>query len=176
MKSKKLLALICASVLAIGALTACSSNEAPAETPATTAPAEEEATTTEAEEATGLTDGTYRAEYDKEDSRGWKAFVEVTVEGGQMTTVNFDYINADGAFKSEDADYNAKMKDVTGTNPAEFKVALADSLIATQNPAEVDAVTGATSSSDEFITFTTALMEQMQAGNTDVLVLAAPAE
>ena len=146
MKMKKLLALICASVLAIGALTACSSKEeAPAQSEATT-PAETDKNT----EATGLQDGTYRAEYDKEDSRGWKAFVEVTVADGQMTEVNFDYINADGA--------------------------LAESLIASQDPTKVDAVTGATSSSEEFVTFTTALMEQMQAGNTEVLVLAAPAE
>lgn len=173
MKSKKLLALICASVLAIGALTACSSNEAPEAAPEVTTPAEEATTT---EEAASLTDGTYRAEYDKEDSHGWKAFVEVTVEGGQMTAVNFDYINADGAFKSEDAGYNTQMKDIIGISPAEFKVALADSLIATQNPAKIDAVTGATISSDEFVAFTTALMEQMQAGNTEVLVIAAPAE
>ena len=172
MKMKKLLALICASVLAIGALTACSSKEdTPAQSEATT-PAETDKNT----EATGLQDGTYRAEYDKEDSRGLKAFVEVTVADGQMTEVNFDYINADGALKSEDEGYNTSMKEKAGTNPAEFKVALAESLIASQDPTKVDAVTGATSSSEEFVTFTTALMEQMQAGNTDVLVLAAPAE
>lgn len=93
-----------------------------------------------------------------------------------MTEVNFDYINADGALKSEDEGYNTSMKENAGTNPAEFKIALAESLIASQDPTKVDAVTGATSSSEEFVTFTTALMEQMQAGNTDVLVLAAPAE
>lgn len=172
MKNKKLLALICASVLAIGALTACSSNT---DTPATDAPA----TSTPAEgetEAAALVDGTYRAEYDKEDSRGWKGFVEVTVEGGQMTAATFDYINADGALKSADEGYNTSMKEAAGTNPAEFSVALTESLIATQDPAKVDVVTGATSSTTEFVNFTTALMAQMQEGNTEVLVVAQPAE
>ena len=172
MKMKKLLALICASVLAIGSLTACSSTDAPEQN--TEAPAENNEAP--AEEAASLQDGTYRAEYDKEDSRGWKAFVEVTVADGKMSEVNFDYINADGALKSEDEGYNTSMKEKAGTNPAEFKVALADSLIASQDPAQVDAVTGATSSSEEFVNFTTALMPQMQEGNTDVLVIAAPAE
>ena len=169
MKNKKLLALICASVLAIGSLTACSS--------ATDAPENTETSTpAEGTEAAALVDGTYRAEYDKEDSRGWKGFVEVTVEGGKMTAATFDYINADGALKSADEGYNTSMKETAGTGPAEFTVALTESLIATQDPAKVDVVTGATSSSQEFVNFTTALMAQMQEGNTEVLVVAQPAE
>ena len=176
MKMKKLLALICASILSIGALTACSSGEETTEQTETATPAEtEESTEAPAEEATGLQDGTYRAEYDKEDAYGWKAYVEITVADGKMTAVDFDYVNADGAVKSEDEAYNADMKAGSGVGPAEFTVALEESLLASQDPSQVDAVTGATSSSDEFINFTTALMEQMQAGNTDVLVIEAPA-
>lgn len=165
MKNKKLFALMCASVVALGSLTACSSNDA-AETPAVEAPAAE---------AGALKDGSYRAEYDKADERGWKAFVEVTVEGGQMTAATFDYENADGAMKSADEEYNTKMKEIAGTSPAEFSPVLAEALVASQDPAKVDVVTGATSSTNDFTTLATALMANMQEGNTEVVLVEAPA-
>lgn len=164
MKNKKLFALMCASVVALGSLTACS--QAPAETPATEAPATE---------AAALKDGSYKAEYDKADERGWKAFVEATVEGGQITAATFDYANEEGALKSADEEYNAKMKEIAGTSPAEFAPALAEGFVTAQDPAKVDVVTGATSSSNDFKTLATALMANMQEGNTEVLVVEAPA-
>ena len=165
MKNKKLFALMCASVVALGSLTACS--QAPAETPATEAPA--------TEEAAALKDGSYRAEYDKADERGWKAFVEATVEGGQITAATFDYANEAGGLKSADEEYNAKMKEIAGTSPAEFAPALAEGFVTAQDPAKVDVVTGATSSSNDFTTLATALMANMQEGNTEVVVVEAPA-
>ncbi|MEF9959338.1 MAG: FMN-binding protein [Niameybacter sp.] len=176
MKNKKLLALICASIIAIGSLTACSSKEEPATTPAVETPAEEAATEEGAtEEATALKDGSYKAEYTEADERGWKAFVEVTVEDGQMTAATFDYANAEGALKTADAEYNTKMKDIAGTSPAEFAPALAEALVASQDPTKVDVVTGATSSTTDFTTLATALMANIQEGNTEVLLVEAPA-
>lgn len=177
MKNKKLLALICASVVALGSLTACSSKtEAPAEKPAVETPAEEAPTEeAPAAEAGALKDGGYRAEYKEADERGWKAFVDVTVEGGKITAATFDYANAEGALKSQDTEYNTKMKDIAGTSPAEFSPVLAEGLIATQDPATVDVVTGATSSSNDFTTLATALMANIQEGNEELLLVEAPA-
>ena len=166
MKNKKLFALMCASVVALGSLTACSSTPS-TETPSTEAPA--------TEEAAALKDGSYRAEYDNADERGWKAFVETTVEGGKITAATFDYANADGGLKSADEEYNTKMKEIAGTSPSEFAPALAEAFVAAQDPAKVDVVTGATSSSNDFTTLATALMANMQEGNTEVVVVEAPA-
>ena len=164
MKNKKLFALMCASVIALGSLTACSSNETATET-----------TTETTTEASALKDGSYRAEYNTADQRGWKAFVETTVEGGQITAATFDYANEEGALKSADEAYNTSMKEKAGTSPAEFGPALAESLVASQDPAKVDVVTGATHSTEDFKTLATALMANMQEGNTEVVVVEAPA-
>lgn len=155
MKNKKLLALICASVVALGSLTACSSasNEAPAV------------------ETVALQDGSYKAEYSQADERGWKAFVEVTVAGGQITATTFDYANEEGGLKSTDEAYNSQMKDIAGTSPAEFCPALGEALVAAQDPSKVDVVTGATTSSNDFTTLATALMANMQEGNTEVVIV-----
>lgn len=159
MTNKKLLSLICASVLMLGAFTACSSKEDVA------------AETVITEEAAVLVDGTYKAEAADFDDNGWKAFVETTVLDGQITEAKFDYTNAEGALKSEDAEYNEKMKEISGTSPVEFGPALATALVEAQSPAAIDAVTGATSSSTTFVEMTTALMENMTAGNAEVLVV-----
>lgn len=170
MKNKKLLALVCASVLMLGAFTACSSKEdaptTPVETPAdnTEAPAED------GEEVT-LQDGTYRAEVKEADERGWKAFVEATVVDGKITEANYDYVNADGGLKSEDEEYNKMMKDAAGTSPAEYGPALGEALVETQDPSKVDVVSGATHSSEIFTTLATALMENMTTGNTEVAIV-----
>ncbi len=115
---KKLLSMAMVMALAFSIVSCGSKEEAPAtETPAATettetapaatettetAPATETTETTEATDAAAYADGTFKAEdADFDPNNGFKSFVEVTIEGGQITAVNYDGINADGALKSE---------------------------------------------------------------------------
>ncbi|WP_426348862.1 FMN-binding protein [Alloiococcus sp. CFN-8] len=124
-----------------------------------------------------LTDGTYKAEYDKFDSHSWKAFTEITVKDGKIAEVNFDYVNDKGEMKSESAEYNESMKKVSGTNPEEFTPVLEKALVDSQDPSKVDTVTGATSSSNDFKALATKLIsEKIAKGDTTTLVVELPAE
>lgn len=125
MKRNRIISLAAASVLALTMLAGCGNKNA-------------------------LKDGKYKAEYDKEDTRGWKAFTEIEVKDGKIVSANYDYVNKDGKLKSKDAEYNKAMKDKSGTSPAEYAPALGKALVDKQDPSKVDKVTGATHSSDAF--------------------------
>lgn len=96
----------------------------------------------------GLKDGSYKKE-SAADERGYVASIDIEVKDGKIATVKYDEAK-DGASKLTDAEYNKKMKEITGSNPEEAFPALEKALVEKQDVAAVDAVTGATSSSDSF--------------------------
>jgi len=108
-----------------------------------------EGTQQESSEET-LTDGIYNAQAKDFDDHGWKAMVTVSVKNGKIEKVFFDEINQDGMLKSFDPEYSGNMKAKSGTTPLDAQVSLADALIKAQNVEDVDAVTGATHTSDSF--------------------------
>ncbi|MCT8978615.1 FMN-binding protein [Clostridium sp. CX1] len=115
-----------------------------------------------------LKDGKYKAEASDFDDKGWKPFVEMEVNGGKIATVKFDYTNKDGKFKSEDAEYNKNMEAKVKTGPAKYTKQLSEDLVAKQDPAKVDTVTGATHSTDNFKKLSTQLVDNAKKGDTAV--------
>ncbi|MBM7616060.1 FMN-binding protein [Alkaliphilus hydrothermalis] len=97
----------------------------------------------------GFEDGKYEAEGEV-DERGWKPFIEITVADGKITEVSYDEINEEEQLKTEDEEYNAKWKEKSGVSAPEAYPQLEQDLIEKQNVEKVDAVTGATSSSESF--------------------------
>lgn len=165
MKKKKLVALLTAVVLSSTALVACGEKkeEKKEDKPSTTA-------------TSTLKDGTYKAEYDKADERGWKAFVEVKVADGKISASTFDYVNDKGEMKSKDAGYNKAMEDKMKTSPEKFSKSLPESLVKNQEVSKVETVTGATTSSDDFKTLATKAVDAAKEGKTDVVKVQAPAK
>ena len=100
-------------------------------------------------------DGTYRVEADAFDEHGWKPFVELTIANDQITDVTFDYTNDSGGLKTTDEQYKADMEAESGTYPEKYTTELEQQLIQKQVISQVDAISGATSSSKNF----TALVE-----------------
>lgn len=94
-------------------------------------------------------DGNHKAELDP-DERGWKSRIEITVEDGKITEVDYDEVNEEGKRKSEDEDYGKSMEDASGISPAEAYKRLEESLVSTQSIDEVESVTGATGSYEAF--------------------------
>ena len=94
---------------------------------------------------------TYTASVPKFDSHGWKGQIAVTFKDNQITAVTYDEVNKDKVLKTKDAAYAKNMSAKTGVTPAEAYSKLEKELVATQNPAKVDAVTGATEGSHTFI-------------------------
>jgi major membrane immunogen (membrane-anchored lipoprotein) len=97
-----------------------------------------------------LKDGVYYSEDKDFDDHGWKAMMTVVVKDGKIANVFYDEINKDGLLKSFDPEYAKNMKAKSGATPVLAQTSLAASLLEKQNPDNIDAVTGATHSSDKF--------------------------
>ena len=112
-----------------------------------------------------MKDGTYTLT-EKNDYNGYHTVFSIVVKDGKIAESNYDNVDKNGKSKTKDADYEKNMKKVNKVGPVEYTKALNESLVKTQNPAEVDVVSGATSSSTNFIAYAEQLVNAAQAGNT----------
>lgn len=151
MNYKKLI-IIALSVVLVLSLAACSSGTSATSAPANAEPAApSEAPAAEpAPEAKGLKDGTYTAAQDKYDDYGWKGQITIEVKDGKISSVDFDYVNKDNNLKSQDQGYIKTMEDKTKINLAKAMEELEGKLLEKQDVTAVDAVSGATSTSNDF--------------------------
>lgn len=99
--------------------------------------------------ASTYADGDYTAESEVDD-HGYKGVINISVKDGKIKTVDYDEYSAEGDKKSEDADYSNTMQGVSGTTPKEAYEKLVGQLIEKQDPDKVEAVSGATGSSEIF--------------------------
>jgi len=111
----------------------------------------------------GMKDGSYKSEFDTFDDHGWKGQVEITVAD----------VNESGDLKSKDAEYQEKMTKVSGIGPVEFSTQYAEALVEKQDPATVDAITGATTSGDDFKLLADAAIQHANDGKTETAVVKA---
>lgn len=119
-----------------------------------------------------IADGTYRAEYADFDESGYKDFIEITFEDGQVTDIVVDAISGvDGSLKSESEEIRVTMQAAEGTYPAKYYNDLINQYKQNPNAAEIDIVAGATKSSNSFITLAKELEKAVKAGNTDVVIV-----
>lgn len=161
----KTLALLSATTL----LVACSNNSTESDSEA------KETTTTmaqkddaEMEMMSNLKDGTYTAEseYDSHDN---KIMHTIVVEDGKITKSDFDYYSKDGNMrKTEDEEYNKNMKEKSGISSKEAIEKLNQELVDKQT-ADVEVVTGATHTTDNFKTSTEVLLKAASEGNTETV-------
>jgi len=86
----------------------------------------------------GLHDGTFRAELDKEDGEGYRDFVIIVVQGGRITEVTWDAVQSDGgnnrAKASVDGEYVLADNTVIW---AEQAYAMQNKLVQVQDPAKI---------------------------------------
>lgn len=173
MKAKKFmvgLTVLSFSALVLGACGSDNNSSSSSASTSSSQVASSESAEAEAAVVAGepMQDGTYKLE-EKNYSNGYKVVFEMTVKDGKITASNYDYINEAGESKKDDASYNEKMKAKSGTSPETFIPELNDSLVATQNPSEVEVVSGATHSSDAFQNYAQQLVQAAQAGNTETI-------
>lgn len=95
-------------------------------------------------------DDTYTYTADKFDSHGWKATASVTYKDGKLVKVDFDYLDKNNKKKSQDIAYNTSMKKASknGMDDTTAIKQLDDQYL---SQGKVDSVTGATSTSKEFV-------------------------
>jgi len=169
MEHKKKLSVMVLMVLALS-LSACGNNNGAANNAAEPT---EAAATNAAEPAVAgaFTDGTYKAEYDRNDVRNWKAYVEVTVKDGKIEKAYYDYGNDAGELRTENENYIKGFSEANKMTPREAFDKLGVNLVSVQDASKVDAVSGATHSSRNFNELAAAALEKAKAGDTTVAVV-----
>ena len=170
MTFKKSLATAAVLLSSVVVLTACGGGSK-----STTSSTSSEKTTQAAKStASGeLKDGTYKL-VSEADKRGWHVEFTIVVEGGKITSSDYDNLNKDGKRKSEDEAYEKQMKDKMGTGPAEYFKAYNIGLVEKQNPSDVEVVSGATQAHTSFVEYANKLIEAAQKGDTKEIKVAAP--
>lgn len=84
------------------------------------------------------------------DENGYSSAINILVKDGKIDSVDYDEYDEDGGRKSEDENYSKLMEDTFGVSPSQAYEQLEGALIKTQNPDKLDAVSGATGSSEIF--------------------------
>lgn len=143
--NKKVISLLFSVVLIVGMLVGCNSKK--------------------------MKDGTYNAEYNNFDVYGWKGQVSITVSQGKISNATFDYINEAGVRKSQDTEYENKMKSVSGIGPAEYSVQYANALVEKQVPKDVDVITGASYAINDLQALANSAIKNAKEGNTETAIV-----
>lgn len=111
--------------------------------------------------SSGPKDGEYTAEY-KNASYGWKEYLTVTYKGGAVADVDFDAKDEKGALKSEATDY------AMDPLPSVWMPQIEESI---KSKGEVEAVAGATNSSNSAKELLAAVNELVKAGKPGTTVV-----
>lgn len=108
-------------------------------------------------------DGEYIIVANHVDSHGWAPMVTLTITDGKITSGMMDYIKPGGDLKSEDEAYAVTMSEQAGITPKEAYDELNKRIVKEQK-ANVEAVSGATSSSKWFTQLATIALEKAKNG------------
>ena len=167
MKKKKIVTGITMLVLSGLVLAGCSSDNEKSTTSSSSTTTSSTSKTTESSASAGmnLKDGTYKLK-ELNDNNGYHANFSIVVKDGKISESNFDYLNADGKSKKDDADYNKNMKAKSGISPKEYIEKFNEELVSTQNPSNIEVVTGATHSFHSFQNYAQQLIQAAQSGDT----------
>lgn len=118
-----------------------------------------------------LKDGDYTVETSKADDHGYKAKLSIKVSDGKITEAKYNEFNGEtNAMKREDKDYNEKMTRVSGIGPAEYEPQLEKALIEKQS-SDIDVITGATSSSNQFKKLAEKILKNAEEGKTEATLV-----
>ena len=164
---------VCALLIAaLTLLTGCAAQPAPAPTQAPTAvpTAVPTLSPTQAPAQSRLKDGDFVAEtsqaYTDETGHGWQEYVKLTVSDGQIIDMEYDALK-EGQKKSATTPEEYPMT----PHPSQWIPQLNENLQAANNPNEVDAVTGATQSSQMIKKLYAAALQAAEKGDEQAAVV-----
>lgn len=144
MNKKRILSLVAATMLSVAVLAGCGSKEE------------------------GMKDGKYAVE-SKADDKGYVSSLAIEVKDGKIISADFDMTNDKGS-KKDDEGYNTAYKAKSGIDSATAFKTLGEKLVEKQ-AADIDAVTGATGTTETFKKLAAKAIENANAGTTDKTVV-----
>ncbi len=112
-----------------------------------------------------MKDGYYTAEM-AEFSHGWKEYVCIQVKDDTIVSAEFNAKDASGFIKAWDNEYMRNMGIVCGSYPNQYTREYVRQLIEEQKDIQVDSVTGATHSGDNFKKLVPVVIEQAKKGDS----------
>ncbi|MDI9442276.1 MAG: FMN-binding protein [Firmicutes bacterium] len=107
------------------------------------------------ETSTAWQDGTYFGRSEP-DQRGWFGEIEVTIKDGKITEASYEEMNAEGDIKDADYPYPAGPESHDDYEKA---------LVETQDPNQVEAISGATQTRDRFVEAAEAALMRAERGD-----------
>ncbi len=117
-----------------------------------------------------MKDGFYTAEM-SDYSNGWKEYLCIIVKDDTIVYAEFNAKNPSGYIKAWDNAYMQNMAAYSGTYPNEYTRNYVSQLIAGQSSDSVDTVTGATSSGNNFLKLSEAVINQAIKGDSTTAVV-----
>ena len=115
-----------------------------------------------------LKDGYYTAEM-ADFSFGWKEYLVIQVCHGKIVSAEFNAKNESGFIKAWDNSYMQNMIPFQGTYPNKYTREYVQQLLEEQADIQVDAVTGASTSGNNFVKLVDAVLKQAARGDSQTV-------
>ncbi len=122
-----------------------------------------------------MKDGFYTAEM-SDYSFGWKEYLCILVKDGDIVYAEFNAKDPSGYIKSWDNAYMENMGTLSGTYPNEYTRYYVAELIESQNSEDIDTLTGATTSGNNFTRLAAAVTKQAVRGKSTTIIVESEAE
>ena len=119
-----------------------------------------------------MKDGYYTAEM-SDFSYGWKEYVCIYVKNDEIISAEFNAKDANGFIKAWDNEYmrNMMTESETGMYPNRYTREYVQQLLDGQKNTQVDVISGASESGDNFKKLTVAVVAQAQKGDTSAAIV-----
>jgi major membrane immunogen (membrane-anchored lipoprotein) len=118
-----------------------------------------------AENLESLVDGQYSAATKYYDARGYAQQLNLLIKNGVITQVNLQEIDRNKAARLTIEGSDATWENLAIANLGALYLRLYNELLLSQNPDEIDAVSGATQTSERFIKLSVAILDQATKGD-----------
>lgn len=117
-----------------------------------------------------MKDGYYTAEM-SDYTQGWKEYVCILVKNDKIVSAEFNAKNESGYIKAWDNEYMRRMSQYGKTYPNKYTREYVQQLIEEQDNISVEAVSGASTSGNNFDKLTQAVIKQAKNGDSTTAVV-----
>jgi major membrane immunogen (membrane-anchored lipoprotein) len=121
-----------------------------------------------------LSDGYFTAEAMDYNLEGWKDYLTIYVNNGQITIAEYDAKNMSGFRRSWDLDYLLEWHSKTGVPVTNYVFSYQNSLVTLQNPEAIQAIPGSRNMRDIFAALASRAIIQSKIGQKGVAYVKLP--
>jgi major membrane immunogen (membrane-anchored lipoprotein) len=128
------------------------------------------------EERNALADGYFTAESMNYDGDGWKDYLTIYVNNGQITVAEYDARNMSGFRRSWDMDYLQGLRPFGRDRLSNYIISYQNSLVTLQNPEKIQPIPGTRNMHEVFTILAQNAINQAQKGKRGVVFVKLPDE